>query len=685
MEAGEALAAWHGRGRRLVPRRLRARRQSRDVARRGPGPRRGAVARPARARPPSPSPAPCAAAWRRLASRSPSGPATAASASGWRRVLPGAAGRRPAAPPSVAIVGGGIAGAALARAFAALGVAAGLVEAEALGAGASGNPAALVTPRLDAGGGAGARLHAQAFARAVALYRRETPEAVIAEGALQLEAAERDGRRFDTVAQSDLFEPGAVQRLSAFRGVGAARGAARRGGLWLADALIVEPARGDRALDCGRRGHRGRGRRDRPGRRRLAAARRRGRGDRHGRGRLPRGGARGGGPVGPAAAPDPRPGELGRAASRAAAAAAWGGYLAPDAHRPAVRRHPRPRRHRRRGQGRRTTRRNLATLAARRPALAAASGRHARSTAAPRCARRGRTSRRWPARSPGRPGLFVLAGLGGRGFTLAPLLAEHVAALALGAPSPLPAPLAARLDPDHFRRSASGCRIVGRPAPPDKDRAMTASLPPHPRRRRRPVRPGRRRAGLGPDRRPPGRGRQAGQAVLLRAQHQRLERGRRPLRRSCRRGRRPLPGQAVRRPARSCAGPEVIGVRNRGSDWVCTGDTFDLFVRDSARPAPRHCPVEFDDVDHPGGGGGADEEEEALTRHTALPTSSATSRAPERSTATPTGRPQAFSSGDEEAGEHVARRALGPAAGEGHEDHLVAVGAWSGSTSRAGR
>ena len=32
----------------------------------------------------------------------------------------------------------------------------------------------------------------------------------------------------------------------------------------------------------------------------------------------------------------------------------------------------------------------------------------------------------------------MLAGLGGRGFTLAPLLAEHVAALVVGAPSPLP-------------------------------------------------------------------------------------------------------------------------------------------------------------------------------------------------------------------------------------------------------
>ena len=48
------------------------------------------------------------------------------------------------------------------------------------------------------------------------------------------------------------------------------------------------------------------------------------------------------------------------------------------------------------------------------------------------------------------PGLFILSGLGSRGFCAAPLLAEHVAALALGAPSPLPADLAAIVDPARF-------------------------------------------------------------------------------------------------------------------------------------------------------------------------------------------------------------------------------------------
>ncbi|HLK24067.1 MAG TPA: hypothetical protein VKT30_05370, partial [Caulobacteraceae bacterium] len=60
------------------------------------------------------------------------------------------------------------------------------------------------------------------------------------------------------------------------------------------------------------------------------------------------------------------------------------------------------------------------------------------------------------------PGLFVLSGLGSRGFCSAPLLAEHVAATALGAPSPLPSPLAALVEPHRFemRRSKRLMRSV---------------------------------------------------------------------------------------------------------------------------------------------------------------------------------------------------------------------------------
>jgi tRNA 5-methylaminomethyl-2-thiouridine biosynthesis bifunctional protein len=84
--------------------------------------------------------------------------------------------------------------------------------------------------------------------------------------------------------------------------------------------------------------------------------------------------------------------------------------------------------------------RNLKTLAQARPALAAA------LVDAPlqgRAALRASTPDRGPIAAELKPGLWALTGLGGRGFTLAPLLAEHLAASVLGGPSPLPADLAA--------------------------------------------------------------------------------------------------------------------------------------------------------------------------------------------------------------------------------------------------
>jgi tRNA 5-methylaminomethyl-2-thiouridine biosynthesis bifunctional protein len=66
------------------------------------------------------------------------------------------------------------------------------------------------------------------------------------------------------------------------------------------------------------------------------------------------------------------------------------------------------------------------------------------------------------------PGLYVLTGLGSRGFTLAPLLAEHVAALALGVPSPLPAAVTTLIDPSRFARRALK---RGRPAMAPEDSA----------------------------------------------------------------------------------------------------------------------------------------------------------------------------------------------------------------------
>ncbi|MFT4252844.1 MAG: tRNA (5-methylaminomethyl-2-thiouridine)(34)-methyltransferase MnmD, partial [Caulobacter sp.] len=103
----------------------------------------------------------------------------------------------PSRPKSLAIVGGGIAAAALARAARAEGLAVTVVDADQ--AKASGNLAALVTPALDAGGGPRAALPAQALARAAALYET-IPGAVLARGVLRLATGPKDADRFAAVA-----------------------------------------------------------------------------------------------------------------------------------------------------------------------------------------------------------------------------------------------------------------------------------------------------------------------------------------------------------------------------------------------------------------------------------------------------------------------------------------------------
>lgn len=347
-------------------------------------------------------------------------------------------------PPRVCIVGAGVAGAALARAFQAEGLAPLVFEDGREGA--SANPAALVTPRLDAGGGAPARLYAQAFARAAPIYRREAPESVIAEGALQLEAADRDQARFDKLAASDLFAPGALVRLSAEEAGRRLGEPSARGGLWITDALVVEPARVRQAwLEAAQR---------RP--ERVMRLERMGRGWRL----IGAGGevmaeadvvclAAGAECAGlwPSLRLQPVRGQASLApAAERPGPAAWGGYVVPtregllfgathDRDQTGV--EVRAEDHLR----------NLELLARARPALAAALDPE---TLQGRAGVRASTPDRLPLAGEAAPGLFVLTGLGGRGFVLAPLLAEHIAAKALGAPSPLPAPLAHALRPGRF-------------------------------------------------------------------------------------------------------------------------------------------------------------------------------------------------------------------------------------------
>lgn len=354
---------------------------------------------------------------------------------------------RPDRSPTVAVVGAGVAGAALARAFAALGVRATVIEADRPGAGGSGFPAALVTPRLDAGDAGIAALYSQCLTRALALYG-PVSGAVVQQGVLQLEQAPRDARRFDKIAAQPVWPEGAMQALD-----GAACGfrlgePVETGGLWMRDAAALRPAA---VLDAW-----------------LADA------DRiratvaeiapcAGGWRLRDDAgaviaeveavvvAAGWG----AAALDP---SLPLAPVRGQAdwidgvdggAVAWGGYAVPtgsgllfgathDRGETAVE------------VSAGASARNLGTLTARLPALAARIAGAGPSQA--RVAVRATTPDRLPLAGgvPGAPGLHVLGGLGSRGFCVAPLLAEHVAALVVGAPSPLPGPLAARVAPARF-------------------------------------------------------------------------------------------------------------------------------------------------------------------------------------------------------------------------------------------
>jgi tRNA 5-methylaminomethyl-2-thiouridine biosynthesis bifunctional protein len=324
--------------------------------------------------------------------------------------------------PRVAIVGAGIAGASLFKAFAAQGI-----EALVVGSGApmaSAGPVALVTPRIDAGLAAPAALFARAFARARQPYEPVT----IGRGALQLAVGSKDERRFAAIAASDLFESGEMGLLSAAE-VSARLGEPAPSALAMNSALIIDP--GPLLAVPQIQGE-------------VASLERAGEAWRmlDPEGRLigeaevvvvaaGMAGAR----LVPSLDQVLRP-VRGQASFAPGAsipgAALFGGYAVPapggvafgathDRDDDAL--EAREEDHRR----------NLVALAAVLPGLAATLQDR------PLEARTGvrATTRDYLPLAGRVDGLFVLTGLGSRGFALAPLLADHVAALALGRPSPL--------------------------------------------------------------------------------------------------------------------------------------------------------------------------------------------------------------------------------------------------------
>ena len=351
-------------------------------------------------------------------------------------------------PDRIAIIGAGIAGAALSRAFRAWGLEAKAIDRAGLDA--SSPPVALAAPRLDAGLGPIAALFAQAARRAGDLYAA-LPEAIVSRGAIQLAVGRKDRARFEKIAASELFAPGELGLLGSQDVTERFRSAQEMSGLCIETALVVspkviisswndsvwrqtvsrlEPKDGSwRLLDpegnllleaevvC------------------LAAG--------MGTARL---------------APDlpllPVRGQATFAPGLSwPVATLFGGYVVPtgegilfgathergdtDAEVRAA-----------------DDQKNLAAVAEVLPDLAS---RLAQAPLAGWAGVRATSSDFLPlagAVGPDAPGLFALSGLGSRGFCLAPLLAEHVAALALEIPSPLPALAAGLVSPDRFERRA---------------------------------------------------------------------------------------------------------------------------------------------------------------------------------------------------------------------------------------
>jgi tRNA 5-methylaminomethyl-2-thiouridine biosynthesis bifunctional protein len=353
--------------------------------------------------------------------------------------------RRLGPSPRVAVIGGGIAGASLARAFQALGVQPLVVEAAAPGAGASGNPAALVMPRLDAGGGPIGALYAQALARAADLYD-QTPGAVIARGAVQTEVGPKDASRFDRIAQSDLFEPGAVERLTRADASACLGEPASVGGLRFRDARVVEPATiieawlGDQACIVAAVGAI---EPDGDGWRLI---------DREGR-EIARADivclacGLGAAPLADQAPLSALRGQVSLATAAPRVAVIGAGYAIPTRDGVLF-----GATHDRDDDGcdvrDQDHQRNRDLLRSILPGLAA---KLDRTDLTGRAGVRAVTPDFLPlAGALDAPGRFIVSGLGSRGFCAAPLLADHVAALALGAPSPLPAQLAEIVHPGRF-------------------------------------------------------------------------------------------------------------------------------------------------------------------------------------------------------------------------------------------
>ncbi|MFN4288476.1 MAG: tRNA (5-methylaminomethyl-2-thiouridine)(34)-methyltransferase MnmD [Brevundimonas sp.] len=352
------------------------------------------------------------------------------------------------APASIAIIGAGIAGACLAHGARARGIEVHLIEDDTPAG--SGFRAALVTPRFDLGHPDIAALHQSALAFARDLYAA-IPGAITAEGVLRL-----FGRGFDETRAQRLLcawntpsEPPSLALLDAAE-TGARLGregeaAASGGAMLIGAALAIDapavikglkdaiPVTGARAASISCEDDSAILRDEDGGV--IAQAD-------HVIIAAGASSAR----LGALRAIRPVRGQAEWVGGIDAPAFSYGGYVAPGADGVLFgATHDRdewtcePREHDRM--------RNLASLAGVAPELA---GRMLAQPLSSRAAVRATTPDHLPLCGPMGDQVSVLTGLGSRGFTLAPLLAEHLIATLCGEPSPLPVDQADLLRPDRF-------------------------------------------------------------------------------------------------------------------------------------------------------------------------------------------------------------------------------------------
>lgn len=352
-----------------------------------------------------------------------------------------------APPPTVAVIGAGIAGASLTHSLKLGGAKVILIEAEHQGAGGSGFPAALVTPRLDAGDKVISDVHAQALRFAHHAYT-QVDGAVLGEGVLQLEQMPRDAARFGKIADQDLWPTGQMRTLTPDQASEALGEAVTPGALMMEPAFALHPAAVLKTWLTDAQSLNAKVERLEPieGQWHLFA---------------PSGDtlaivdhvvvASGWGTAKliPQLPLNPVAGQANWVSGPALQPTAWGGYAVPT------------------GEGLlygathergvtapevtdAASQTNLATLAKALPQLANAV--EAAQPSEARTAVRATTPDRLPISGPveGHPGLYVLSGLGSRGFCVSPLLAEDIASQILQRPSPLPRASRERLSPARF-------------------------------------------------------------------------------------------------------------------------------------------------------------------------------------------------------------------------------------------